>query len=527
MIRKNPSISRRRISSEEIPFLSKEMVLKHNGIIISGSADSAKTEIEVECVAGHRFKTDYDRLKQGKWCRLCGYIQSAQKQYGYTVEELQLIASQRGGEFLSSQFLGAKKNHEFRCEKHGSFWATPDKIKNSTQWCRKCWNERRNKDKLLPIDDVDKYVTQRGGKITNVSEYQNRNSRVQVECHNGHSWFVTAIQLISAKSWCPHCKSLNYMGETITRSIFEATYRTPFPKSKPEWLKTQRGGCLELDGYNEDIGVAFEYQGPYHQNPNQILRDNEKRKRCESHDVILIEIPYIVNPYPYEKVRIVIEQILAKIDPNRTVVLPEGELFPSKLKELQELAKSKGGYLVTDQYLGETTNHTWKCNNPNHPTWNAQPYNIKRSYWCAHCAPNAPKNIDWLQEFAKEHYLIIDTDQYHGANEKYRWICLKGDIFYGTTNSILQRVNKGLNACSICAKTSRHISIQDLQRVAELHGGQCLSKEYNNAIALMLWRCRYGHEFYRQWNKVQQGYWCTVKNCEDNRNWGIHDRFSI
>lgn len=47
--------------------------------------------------------------------------------------------------------------------------------------------------------------------------------------------------------------------EEATREIFEDIFDAKFPTSRPEWL-----GGLELDGYNEKLGVGFEFQGPQH-----------------------------------------------------------------------------------------------------------------------------------------------------------------------------------------------------------------------------------------------------------------------
>jgi len=57
---------------------------------------------------------------------------------------------------------------------------------------------------------------------------------------------------------------------------------------------------MELDGYNEQHGVAFEYQGEPHYKPIfgddtfRTTRRNDKRKRflARYHGVVLICVPY-------------------------------------------------------------------------------------------------------------------------------------------------------------------------------------------------------------------------------------------
>lgn len=113
------------------------------------------------------------------------------------------------------------------------------------------------------------------------------------------------------------------MGEYFCRKTLETIFDLPFNKSRPRFLKnpeTRRN--LELDGYNEDLALAFEYQGvqhriypnKYHKTENefkeQIRRDIFKKEKCNKYNIELLiiyddeivgyhEIPeYIANMLP-------------------------------------------------------------------------------------------------------------------------------------------------------------------------------------------------------------------------------------
>ena len=99
-----------------------------------------------------------------------------------------------------------------------------------------------------------------------------------------------------------------YFYEEQCRQLFEELFPGyAFPKCRPSWLVNPRTGHpLELDGYNEDLRLAFEYNGPqhyhypnrYHQSREAFLeqkfRDLVKYQLCNQRGVYLLTIPYHV-----------------------------------------------------------------------------------------------------------------------------------------------------------------------------------------------------------------------------------------
>ena len=96
--------------------------------------------------------------------------------------------------------------------------------------------------------------------------------------------------------------------EKATRAAFEKITGEPFTKVRPRWLRNPASGRnLELDGYNENLKIAFEHQGIQHdQFPNvwhrtrqefeeQRARDALKIELCKCADVYLIHVPHTVE----------------------------------------------------------------------------------------------------------------------------------------------------------------------------------------------------------------------------------------
>jgi hypothetical protein len=76
-------------------------------------------------------------------------------------------------------------------------------------------------------------------------------------------------------------------GERTTRELLETRLGKPFVKVRPDWLRGDKGRNLELDGYCEELNLAFEYNGAQHYSKKhfgmtekkfveQVFRDRKK-----------------------------------------------------------------------------------------------------------------------------------------------------------------------------------------------------------------------------------------------------------
>jgi len=104
------------------------------------------------------------------------------------------------------------------------------------------------------------------------------------------------------------------IGEQLCRKSLERIYKKPFKKCTPEFLRNpETNRPLELDGYNEELRIAFEYNGIQHYKwPNftkntvqdfiqQVRRDRYKTEMCDKNGVYLIIIPYKVPHHLIDK----------------------------------------------------------------------------------------------------------------------------------------------------------------------------------------------------------------------------------
>jgi len=109
-----------------------------------------------------------------------------------------------------------------------------------------------------------------------------------------------------------------------------------------------------------------------------------------------------------------------------------------------------------------------------------------------------------LQEFVLEkHNGKCLATNYTTVGEKYEWECEKGHRWLATANAIL---------CNHWCPTCRHHmhSLEDAQKIAKERAGECLSLNYKNVNATMLWKCKLGHVWEATFSSIDHGSWCAI-----------------
>ncbi len=215
------------------------------------------------------------------------------------LREIQEIAKSKGGECLSSEYKGCKNKLKFRCKREHEFETTPTNVKNNDSWCPTC--EEKEELTLKEFQDIAK---ERRGECLS-TEYKNIRTKLRFRCKKGHEFEATPNDVKHKDSWCPICPER--AGERICRGLFECIFNKDFKKARPEWLKNCESHQLELDGYNDELKLAFERHGKQHYEwPNyfqktvkkyisQLSNDQEKGELCEINGVTLIEVPYWIE----------------------------------------------------------------------------------------------------------------------------------------------------------------------------------------------------------------------------------------
>lgn len=272
----------------------KSLAQQRGGECLSTGYVNTKTKMKWRCAEGHQWETTYGSIKSGRWCPHCtGHAR-------VTIDKCNQLAEDRGGKCIS-MFYTNKANMKWRCAK-GHVWETMYGNIKSGCWCPHCTGHAR-----VTIDICNQLAEDRGGKCIS-NQYQNCDNHMLWRCADGHEWSAKWNN-IKTGHWCPTCSSGR--SERIVRDTLEAKTGDAWPKQRPKWLDG-----LELDGYCEKLGAAFEYQGKQHYEyvphfhrggkedlAKQQERDRKKYEVCVKRGVKLMLIPYKFNCYDENKLK--------------------------------------------------------------------------------------------------------------------------------------------------------------------------------------------------------------------------------
>ncbi|HQO22763.1 MAG TPA: hypothetical protein PLM72_06775 [Spirochaetota bacterium] len=232
---------------------------------------------------------------------------------------------------------------------------------------------------------------------------------------------------------------------------------------------------MELDGYNEELKIAFEHQGSQHyeksyyiNNQNELNKrqkdDQIKAELCRKHGIKLITVPSIIILLPIENLKNYLigkfceydipENLYGrdnKIDVKKAYMSRRSDVI---LNEIKRIAKSKNGQLLSEEYVSAHKKLKFKCKEGH--LWSASYANIRSGKWCPKCG-----------------------------------------------RMIVER--------------ARRLPFETIKRIAELNNGKLISTTYINQNEKLEWECEFGHRFNQSYEKVKyRNRWCPIckKKCK-------------
>ncbi len=485
-----------------------QLAKNKNGKCLSTIYVNSKTKLTWECEFGHQWDAVPDSTKNKKiWCPVCARRQKL------TIKQMQEFAISKRGKCLSTIYVNSKTKLTWECEFGHQWDAVPDRILNAESWCGDCAGNKKE-----TIETMRELAKKRNGDCLS-NEYVNTNSKLTWECHLGHQW-EAAPRDIKNEKWCPHCYKSKRKGESAVRCFFEKVFNKKFPSSRPSWL-VYEGKKLELDGYCEELQMAFEYQGKYHFDktaywyPDKIisfdrrqLLDEHKRKICKEKKVILVEINEFNPRSNSEEWKDIIKRVLI----SKGITIPPLYDFVSLgaleyhssnnyTQEAHDIAKLKQGVCHSENVLYRHQLVEWECYLGHRWSASLSQVALKKT-WCSACVGRKTLTISEMQDLAKLKGGNCLSTEYINARTKLLWECKNGHQWEAVPLSI-----KRGSWCSICSGNIK-LNIDHMHELARNKGGFCLSNEYIDNKSKLTWQCSFGHVWEAVPSSIKFRTWC-------------------
>lgn len=310
------------------------------------SKHSALGSLLIRCRCGREFTRTRKVILRKKngilQCPRCRYKDQSDFQIKRT--DYRSIIVKHGGEVIGEIPVKSKDRVTIRCLSHSLEFSTRAYNVAAGYWgCPKCSN------RYLPnLEEFRSALAERGAELLSC-DIESSTIPLRVRCDSGHS-FQISINKFNNGRWCPKCSVGRSVGERISQQFMEYVFGHRFEKKRPVWL-TFEGKRLELDGYSEELKIAFEYDGDQHFRNNtrlsvrvpldeRVRLDKAKDSICKSYGVKLFRFKEHKNG------RLLAEQFRSQ---HKESTAREPESFSPSLKEAYAgLSKTKMDSLFSE-----------------------------------------------------------------------------------------------------------------------------------------------------------------------------------
>jgi len=195
-----------------------------------------------------------------------------------------------------------------------------------------------------------------------------------------------------------------------------------------------------------------------------------------------------------------------------------------KLEELKAIAIKKGGKCLSEEFIFNKTKYSFVCAEGH--KFETAATGIFAGNWCVKCSYvsrgiNQRFTVEMYQNIAKEHGGECLSTEYLNCFDIFEWKCAEGHIWKSTAHSI-----KRGTWCPKCSGQQRAIpkrdGIERYHKLAALHNGKCLSKDYINSNTKLEFQCDKGHTWSTDGANIKSGSWCPV--CLKRKLWNNYKR---
>lgn len=239
--------------------------------------------------------------------------------------------------------------------------------------------------------------------------------------HNLGDINVLAIQL----HYFPYLK---FSYKEPNPHIFQVYVKYKIENDRHPFLRSDKDRKLELDGYNNELSLAFEHSGLQHfenieffsrdSSSYERLKENDKIKAdgCRENKITLIVIPSMKHEnylkFIYDQIKICAVEnkkimdllpkecpSVSKVEIDKMLMEIQTQMSQKKFDEMKKSIEDRGGVIVDEKtkYISATAEFEVKCRNDHVFNTNWKKVMRTSMYLCPSCATN-PERVEDMNQ---------------------------------------------------------------------------------------------------------------------------------
>lgn len=273
-------------------------------------SDYIDTDTKIKCrcrIDGYEWEANPRSLLNGCGCKICGHKKRWDSRGRKTTYDIVCEMQEVNSDIeIIGEYKGAHELIECRCKIDGAKWSSyVCNLLNQSAGCPQCNARRIRETDGLSQAEFERRVAEKYSHIKVLGTYLNNSTPIKCKCliHDNEYMVSPKTLLYKTGTGCPDC--YQSAGEKKMLKILDKLKCNIIPQHT--FPSCKYINVLRFDGYDEDLNVAFEYQGQQHYYPVNfsgnleitqkefelcVVRDNIKRDYCKRNNIYLIEIPY-------------------------------------------------------------------------------------------------------------------------------------------------------------------------------------------------------------------------------------------
>jgi hypothetical protein len=140
-----------------------------------------------------------------------------------------------------------------------------------------------------------------------------------------------------------------------------------------------------------------------------------------------------------------------------------------------QIAASRGGRCLSTEYVNVETHLSWRCGEGHR--WTATAASVRRGKWCPYCVHNHRLELKEMQHLARKRGGKCLSTRYINSVHPLLWECKRGHRWKAVPGNVKGGKRKRGMWCLECYNLRRRFrtkdSIERMERVARRRGGRC------------------------------------------------------